>query len=257
MAPAFEDPPPCLTLSSGEGRIALRMLAPAGATVTFSEGVDGQAAAIREVAVDPAPSPLPSATVVGAITWRCDRLVRRSVAFAVGPDGRRTQAAAEIRTPDRKERLEVVVRPGAANGVARFRVGGDAVWSARAPHPDGAADPLLTVGGATRTASTKGLPRIPVAGDSLMQGTHAFVAGRPRTAFDVTVDTRPGTGLAEPSAASWPGLAKQRAQRLKPAVTVISLRVSDGIPLEGEECCGPVRVARYATAARALMRTYV
>jgi hypothetical protein len=292
-----EDPSPLLGIDSGRGRIALAMLAPPGSTVDFFERVDAQPVPIG-TATAGSDRLYPSA-VLRVATWRCDRLRRRFTAVATAPDGRRTSADAETRTPACRDRLEVVVSrhlprgavltvtvqdrftlggipatvcaapQGAAerckivelteaapSAVARFRAGGDAVWRIRVKHAAGTIRRVLTVGSAKRPADATGLPSLLVAGDSLIQGVDAFLGDRLQTAFDVTSDTRPGTGLAKSTLLSWPKLAREHVARIRPAVTVLALGVNDGLPITGIECCDAAWSAAYAGRARSLMRIY-
>ena len=58
-----------------------------------------------------------------AVTWRCDRLVRRFVAVTTAPDGREARAAYDVRTPSCKTRLELRTPRHVARGkVGRVRV---------------------------------------------------------------------------------------------------------------------------------------
>jgi len=292
------DPPALLGINSQRGYIDLGMLAPTGAKVDFFERIAGQAVLIARGSAD-ADVEYPSATVLRVATWRCDRLVRRFVAIATAPDGRQTVARAETRTPDCRDRLEVVVPRRVARGAVlpvtvfdrftlggpratvcagpqgaeahcktfvltasalsatvRFRAGKDAVWRIRVRHEGGVIERVLTVGDAKRPVDAAGLPSLLITGDSLIEGIDAFLSDRLQTAFDVTSDSHPGTGLVKPTAVVWPVLARQQAARLKPAVTVLSLGINDGFPIAGVKCCGPTWISAYAARARGLMRTY-
>ncbi len=292
------DPPALLGINSQRGHIDLAMLAPSGSRVDFFERIDGQAVQIGSGSAG-AEVEFASAVALRIATWRCDRLERRFVGVATAPDGRQTIARAETRTPDCRDRLEVVVPRKIARGAllpvtvfdrftlggttatvcagrqgakarcktialteaapeatARFRVGTDAVWRVRVRHAAGRIERILTVGKAKRPAEAAGLPALLVTGDSLTQGIDAFLSDRLQTAFDVTSDTRPGTGLVKPTATDWPALARSQAAKLKPAVTVLSLGINDGVPIAGVECCSPAWSAAYARRARSLMRTY-
>lgn len=292
------DPPALLGINSQRGYIDLGMLAPTGAKVDFFETVDGQAVLIASGSAD-ADVEYPSANVLHVATWRCDRLVRRFVAIATAPDGRQTTARAETRTPNCRDRLEVVVPRRVARGAVlpvtvfdrftlggtkatvcagaqgakarcktfaltasalsatvRFRAGKDAVWRVRVRHAGGLIERVLTVGEAKRPVDAAGLPSLLITGDSLIEGVDAFLSDRLQTAFDVTSDSRPGTGLVKPTAVDWPVLARQQAAKLKPAVTVLSLGINDGFPIAGVKCCGPDWTSAYASRARSLMRTY-
>ena len=69
-------------------------------------------------------TPTGLATVMAhAVTWRCDRLVRRFVAVTVMPDGRRASASYDVRTPSCRTRLELVTPRRVERGrVGRIRV---------------------------------------------------------------------------------------------------------------------------------------
>jgi hypothetical protein len=301
LAPAGargQDPPPLLGINSDRGRIDLGMLAPGGAKVDFFERVDGRLVPVGTAVAD-SDREYPSAKILRAATWRCDRLKRRFTAVASAPDGRRTTADAETRTPDCRDRLEVLVPRRIARGAvltvavldrftlggvratvcaarqgakerckavgltaaaptaaARFRAGGNAVWRVRVKHPAGTIRRVLTVGNAKRPADAAGLPGLLVTGDSLIQGVDAFLGDRLQTAFDVTSDTRPGTGLVKPGGLNWPALARSQAARLTPAVTVMSLGINDGVPIGGVKCCGAPWSAAYGRRVRGVMRTY-
>lgn len=291
-------PPALLGINSERGHISLLMYAPPGAKVTFFERGDAGLEPVGEQTVDPAPSPLPSAYLPEVTAWRCDRLVRRFVSVAVAPDGTRTSAIADTRTPDCSGRIEVVVPAHVDRGellrvavsdrfqlgtaatacaipdggkkvckdlqlpagdqaaAVHFRTAGDAVTKVRVRSDGRVVERVLTVGDAKRPKGTTGLPSLIVTGDSLVQGIDAFLADRLQTAFDVTSDTRPGTGLVKQTATNWPALAEQQVKELRPAVTVLSLGINDGQPIGGVACCSDAWKAGYATKARKLMRTY-
>ena len=116
-APAAQaqDPPPLLGINSERGRIDLGMLAPGGSRVSFFERIDGRTVPIGAATAD-SDREYPSAKILRAAMWRCDRLERRFTAVATAPDGRQTSADAETRTPDCRDRLEVVVPRRVARG---------------------------------------------------------------------------------------------------------------------------------------------
>jgi lysophospholipase L1-like esterase len=102
-------PAPLLGLNSTAGGIDLAMLAPRGASVQFAEEVDGARVPLATVPVDDEPTAFTSAKLLRAAAWRCDRVERRFVAVATAPDGSTTEATAETRTPDCRDRLDVRV----------------------------------------------------------------------------------------------------------------------------------------------------
>lgn len=301
LAPAVaqaQDPPALLGVNAERGRIDLGMLAPSGSKVDFFERVEGRVVPLGSATAGADPL-YPAATILRVATFRCDRLERRFTAVATAPDGRRTSADAETRTPNCRERLEVVVPRRVARGavlpvtvvdrfelggvrarvcaacrggaerceaveltaaapaaVARFRAGGDAVWRVRVEHAAGTIRRILTVGSARRPGDAPGLPALLVTGDSLIQGVDAFLGDRLQTAFDVTSDTRPGTGIAKTTSVSWPRLARGHVARLSPAVTILALGVNDGVPIAGAACCDAAWSTVYARRVRSVMRTY-
>lgn len=144
-----------------------------------------------------------------------------------------------------------------APAYARFRTGGDAVWTIDTRFKGGKVRRVMTVGKIRRPRSATGLSRLLVTGDSLVQGIDSFLADDLQTAFDVTSDSRPGTGLVHKTATDWPSLAKSQASNLKPAVTIISLGLFDDFPIDGEPCCSAVWIQAYAQRAHDLMESYV
>jgi hypothetical protein len=101
------------------GVITLSFYGAPGTPVTFYErvGVTRELLGTRTAATG-------LATVLSdAVTWRCDRLVRRFVAVTTTPDGREATAAYDVRTPSCKTRLELVTPRHVARGkVGRVRV---------------------------------------------------------------------------------------------------------------------------------------
>ncbi len=138
---------------------------------------------------------------------------------------------------------------------ARFRVGRDALWRVRVRHIRGTLERVIRVGNAKRPAGLRGLPSLLVTGDSLIQGIDAIAADRLQTAFDVAGDSRPGTGLTK-TGFDWPATARAQIARLRPEVAVLSLGISDGVPIDGIPCCGSAWSERYAERAGQLMDIY-
>ena len=104
------------------GVISLRFRDAEGARVTFFECVGGQAERLgaRRVAFDPATRPLTS--FEDAVTWSCDRLVRRFAAVAALPSGEHARGAYSVRTLSCAQRFELRVPRRVAPG-ASVRVG--------------------------------------------------------------------------------------------------------------------------------------
>ncbi len=164
--------------------------------------------------------------------------------------------ACAIPAGGRKVCKDVQVPAGGGAVRVHFRTARDAVTRVRVRSEGRVVERVLTVGDAERPADAAGLPNLVVTGDSLIQGIDAFLADRLQTAYDVTSDTRPGTGLVKQSRTNWPALAEQQVKALAPAVTVLSLGVNDGQDIGGRPCCSATWSAGYATKARKLMRTY-
>ena len=101
------------------GVVTLSFYGAAGTPVDFYERVGTQLDKLGTLT-----APLGFATVMThAVTWRCDRLVRRFVAVTVMPDGRQAGASYDVRTPSCKTRLELVTPRRVPTGkVGRVRV---------------------------------------------------------------------------------------------------------------------------------------
>lgn len=107
-----------LGVNASRGYIDLVMQAPAGATVTFSELVDG-APVVLGTSTSVAPrtgGDAGLAPVPGPVAWRCDRLLRRFSAEARATDGRVVTAVNEVRTPDCRDRIAIVAPKRVAPG---------------------------------------------------------------------------------------------------------------------------------------------
>jgi lysophospholipase L1-like esterase len=109
---------PLLGVGVGGGHIAVAMLAPTGSEVTFYEEVAG----VREelgkgTAVPPASGGPDGLASIPALTWRCDRTVRRLIGVARTPEDKLIEAFNDARTPDCRDRLLLKaparVEPGA------------------------------------------------------------------------------------------------------------------------------------------------
>jgi lysophospholipase L1-like esterase len=117
-APADSETQPLLGVGVGGGHIAIAMYAPTGSEVTFYEEVAGVREEIGQgTAVPPASGGPDGLASIPAITWRCDRTVRRIIGVAKTPDGKLLEAFNDARTPDCRDRLLLKaptrVEPGA------------------------------------------------------------------------------------------------------------------------------------------------
>ena len=146
------------------GVITLSFYGAPGTPVDFYERVGTQ---LELLGRRTAPAGL--ATVMAhAVTWRCDRRVRRFVAFTVLPDGREASASYDVRTPTCRTRFELVTPRRVGRGeVGRIRV------VDRWGNGDERLQLCLRAPGGKRTCETLRLAR------AVAVVTHRF---RPRTA---------------------------------------------------------------------------
>lgn len=100
--------------------------------------------------------------------------------------------------------------------------------------------------------------RVLVTGDSMMLLTDRYLKQglEQGGAASVHVDIRVATGLSKPHLLDWGALARRQSARYRPDVVVATLGANDGWPIRGARCCGSRWVARYATRARRVMRTW-
>jgi hypothetical protein len=99
--------------------------------------------------------------------------------------------------------------------------------------------------------------RVLVTGDSLMYVMQDPLARRLRhRGYEVTTDSRVGTGLTKPWLMDWAKLAREHVEKLRPDVTFMFIGGNDVHSIRGERCCGPRWVERYAERARELMAIY-
>jgi len=121
-AQAAEAPKDVLLASVTEvGVVNLAYATPLGSQVDFRERVGDRVKALG-VATATVESP-PTAFLLGAVRWRCDRLVRRFEAVAITPDGSRSGDIYDIRTPSCAKRLKLSVPRRVARGsLVRVRV---------------------------------------------------------------------------------------------------------------------------------------
>lgn len=101
------------------GVVNLSYDAAVGTRVTFSERVGRR---LETLGITTVQKP-PVAVLLGATRWRCDRVVRRFEATAIGPDGARTHATYDVRTPSCANRFRLSVpRRVALGATARIRI---------------------------------------------------------------------------------------------------------------------------------------
>jgi hypothetical protein len=114
---------------------------------------------------------------------------------------------------------------------------------------------LLAAGGDDARAQER--QRVLVTGDSLMYVMQQPLARRLRhRGFDVTVDSRVGTGFTRPFVTDWVKLARSQVEQVRPDVTFLFVGGNDVYPLGGHPCCGPEWVKAYSAYAQNLMTIY-
>ena len=92
--------------------------------------------------------------------------------------------------------------------------------------------------------------RVLVTGDSLMYVMQQPLARRLRhRGFQVSVDSRVGTGLTKPWLTDWVDLAQAQVKEVRPDVTFVFIGGNDGYGIGGERCCGPRGVRTAAARA--------
>jgi hypothetical protein len=267
------------------GIVDLHFFGAAGIPVTFYERVG---TTLEPLGTRTAASGL--ATVMpDAVTWRCDRLVRRFVAAARLAGGRLAYGEYSVRTSSCATRLELVVprrlRPGALGRVSVIdRWGNGDVTPRLCIAPPGAQRTCdrvrlrratgrwrvelrfrghrmrrsVAVGAGVGAATPP--PVVLATGDSTMQGVDTFLADELGDGAKVVSDVRPSTGISKPFG-PWDTLARTQTRRLRQAATVVSLGILDRFALTAPsgvtlECCGAGWVAEYARRVRAMMKTY-
>jgi hypothetical protein len=105
------------------GIISLRFYNAYGSRVTFFECRGTRAKRLGSSSVVPDPVTAPPTALNGAVTWSCERLVRRFAAVTKLPDGTIAYGAYSVRTPSCATRFELRVPPRVAPGrVVRVRV---------------------------------------------------------------------------------------------------------------------------------------
>ncbi len=100
-------------------------------------------------------------------------------------------------------------------------------------------------------------PRALVTGDSLMYVMQHPLARRLRhRGYDVTIDSRVGTGLTKPWLTDWVKAAREQSAQVRPDVTFVFIGGNDVHSIGGQRCCGPLWVQAYAARAREMMAAY-
>ncbi len=259
---------PGVTLRAEKVRLGLTRLGvagPEGTEVSLVELVGGRERGLGDVIVrgtTNTPGPL--------VRWRCDRRIRRIRARGVTPDGRRLEAAVEVRTASCRHRLAaawpgriragqaIVLRvrdrwglgdlqgricftpPGGLPACRKLRVParvGRARWPLHARRP-GRWRMWLVVPSIGRVADRvlvahPGRRLILLAtGDSEIQVLDEMLAARLRSRH-VTVksDARVSTGISKLAMFNWVQHAGRQARRLRPDVTVMFIGANDGFAL--------------------------
>jgi lysophospholipase L1-like esterase len=117
-ATAPADTQPLLGVGVGGGHIAIAMIAPVGSEVTFYEEIAGVREEIgKAFAIEPPAGGPDGYASIPALTWRCDRTVRRIIGVARKPDTGLLEAFNDARTPNCSDRFLIQtptrVEPGA------------------------------------------------------------------------------------------------------------------------------------------------
>jgi len=115
-----------LSATSQAGVVAVGYAAPLGSQVNFRERT-GTRSKVLGVATVTATTKPPTAVLLEAVKWRCDRVVRRFEATATAPDGSSSQDSYDVRTPSCANRLKLSVPRRVARG-ARVRVSVQDGW---------------------------------------------------------------------------------------------------------------------------------
>lgn len=116
---------------------------------------------------------------------------------------------------------------------------------------------VLLAGGDEARAQAQEPPRALVTGDSLMYVMQHPLARRLRhRGYEVSVDSRVGTGLTKPWLTDWVKLARGQAAELRPDVTFVFIGGNDVHSIGGQRCCGPLWVEAYAARAREMIAAY-
>ena len=249
------------------GYVGVSITGPAGAQVQLSEQLTGQTTPLQVVQL----SALGTATVSGALTWRCD-LRQRQLLVTTIPPAAPAAATTIITTPSCSGRLATHIASRARVGrtiVIRLRdrwgIGGLPVTICITPPgggrscsasqlPPGESRRVVQIpasrpGGWRTTVQTPfsaqqhrtawvshpgGRIRLLAAGDSEMQILDDFMAqDLRRNGVNTTNDARISTGLTNSFFFNWPDHARRQAPTLRPDVTVIFMGANDGFSVAG------------------------
>jgi len=255
------------------GAVNLGYAAPAGTQVYFRERV-GDRLKTLGVARSTARTP-PSAILLEAVKWRCDRTVRRFQATAIAPNGARSEDSYDVRTPSCENRFElsaprrvalgarvrVRVKDGWKNGGTKPRLCFTAPRGRRACR--GLAFPrAVDIASRQFRATKRGLWRVELRFDGHRERAAIAVGGarpvsaaplpRVLTTGDSTVwgiDAYLGDRLAETATVrsdvhpgtgvskdlEWLTRAAGQAKRYRPRTTIISLGALEGHPMRTPE----------------------
>jgi lysophospholipase L1-like esterase len=249
------------------GYVGATVTAMAGTSVELSEQLAGGTAPIGMVQLPPSGT----ATLVHALTWRCDVRTRILLAATL-PPALPASTTTTVTTPSCSKRLVAAIgrRAGAGGTIAirltdRWALGGLTVTLCTTP-PGGrraCAPSPLTPGQRTLVAqlsaarpggwrisveTSYGFKRAAVvwvspagrrirllaAGDSEMQILDTFLGqDLARHEVSLTSDARISTGLTNPFFFSWPNHAARQAPRLRPDVTAFVIGANDGYSVTG------------------------
>ena len=119
----------------------------------------------------------------------------------------------------------------------------------------------LVVGtGATAQRRADSAPVVLATGDSMVETVESVLADRLGGQARVVRQIHPSTGISRPDF-DWPAEARKQAKRLRPAVTVVFVGVSEGFAMmtpsgERVQCCREAWTQEYTRRAGAMMRAY-
>ena len=119
----------------------------------------------------------------------------------------------------------------------------------------------VNVGEPTRRGPRDGpVPKVLVAGDSMVQGLDGFLSDRLGSRAQVYRDVFPASGISKPGF-SWLRRASERGRQVRPDATVIFLGANEGFDMAAPSgqsftCCSPGWLAEYRRRVQAIMRSY-
>jgi beta-N-acetylhexosaminidase len=250
--------------ASRTGWIGMSLRGRRGSVVAVSEQVAGTLEPVSNIRLRRSPT-----RKRRALTWRCDRRVRRLVATAVVA-GSPQRATAAVRTPSCRRRLEAYVRPLRPRAGSRATVRIVDKWEIG----DLNGEACLTAASGARscnsfrisTGQVHAFPRFEIGrpgtwrmevttpwrqrlhrdfevrgpgermkllatGDSMVQYVDTSLAARLEPAVDVRSDARVSTGISKPSLLDWVAHARGQVAGYRPDVSVVFIGANDGFPL--------------------------